>query len=351
MAKVIILIILLINGIKTLDFESLEFKEITLTEENDIEFDIYPDETYKFISGREDYIYCFPEEFSYILNYSNNGILYPFPFEGEKIITYFNCLFQAINISANYYKNLKNSVKIKISSIPYYEKISSLETINEDKVFFMWNNETEKKLQYFYSLDNNCKIYSNFKYIGDDENGYFSSNEFIYPIRNLPIIIKFKVYNTCSIIMQTFLIDNISNEKNINDEEAFFSIFDEQTTSIINFEGNRMNKMITLFGPKFLLKNETFNPKLVIYKDGIEIATLNKSQKYYKLDNNYNGKLTLIGETNEGFFCIYSFLSEGKSEILDDISLSNYQLVGNSVYIKLKKLKEVSEFKLILIII
>ena len=64
---------------------------------------------------------------------------------------------------------------------------------------------------------------------------------------------------------------------------------------------------------------------------------MNKSQKYYKLDNNYNGKLTLIGETNEGFFCIYSFLSEGKSEILDDISLSNYQLVGNSVYIKLKK--------------
>jgi len=135
MAKVIILIILLINGIKTLDFESLEFKEITLTEENDIEFDIYPDETYKFISGREDYIYCFPEEFSYILNYSNNGTLYPFPLEEEEIIIYFNCLFQAINISANYYKNLKNSVKIKISSIPYYEKISSLETINEDKVF------------------------------------------------------------------------------------------------------------------------------------------------------------------------------------------------------------------------
>ena len=179
MSKMIILIIILINGIKSLDFESLEFKEISLKEENDMEFDIYPNETYKFISGREDYMYCFQEEFSYILNFSENNELYPFPFEDEEI--YLNCLYKKINIFVNYYRNLKNNIKIKISSIPYYEKINSLETINEDKVFYMFNNGTSNFIHYFYSLDNNCIISVNINH-SEKDNFMFVGKEFFYEV-------------------------------------------------------------------------------------------------------------------------------------------------------------------------
>ena len=278
-------------------------------------YEIEPNYIYKFVIEDQNYLYHFQEDIKDILQiYSKDNSL-----ETSRKNLYFE---KGEIIYANYLLNLKETIKIKINSIPIYDKLNSFETINEGQYFSI--KSEEDSIAYFDSIDKNSKIFIS----ETEESSKFESiiGDFFTCPKNQIYFIKVELFDT-SVLKKYFHPLNINGEINIKNDESNFLYLQQSKSYILNFEGNTMNKMIKL-------SDKASNAEITIFKDEASIAILTKYNPYYEIGQNYNGKLTLEIKNANAFI---EFLTEGNAEILEGISLSNYQLKSNAVNIILNE--------------
>ena len=314
MKFVLIFVFSLISGINTLKNEPSEIIEISLITEKDIEYEIDSNSIYRFVIENENYLYRFDEKLKDILKIYNKDNILETPkkryFEKGEVVY------------INYLSNLNKKIEVKINAIPLYDKLNSLETINEDKYFSIKSGE--ESIAYFDSVDKNSKIF-----ISDNEESEIMENmagDFWTCSKDQTYFVKVELFDI-SVLKKYFYPLNLNSEIYIKDNEENFFYLQQSKTYTFIFIENQINKMIRL-------SDKTPNADVAISKEGVEIATLNKSHPYYELDKNYKGNLTLDIKDSNAFI---EFLSEGNAEILDDISISNYKVSQNGVTINLKK--------------
>ena len=310
----LIFILSLISGINALNEESPEAIELSLIGEKNMIYEIEPNYIYKFVIEDQNYLYHFQEDVKDLLKiYSKDNSL-----ETSRKNLYFE---KGEVIYVNYLLNLKETIKIKISSIAVYDKLNSFETINEEQYFSI--KSEEDSIAFFDSIDKNSKIF-----ISESEEPpkYESINgDFFTCSKNQIYFIKVELFDI-SVLKKYFYPLNINGEINIKNDESNFLYLQQSKSYTLNLEGNTMNKMIKL-------SDKTPNAEITIDKDGVS-TILTKFSPYYEIGQNYNGKLTLeIKNAN----ALIEFLNEGNAVILDEISLSNYQLKSNAVNIILKE--------------
>ena len=312
--KCLLIFLSLLIKINNLITESFNLTEIYLNGAKDLEFVIFPNIIYKFTIENEKNVNRFPKRDDIVYDYNNKA--------SNNFLQVNDSLYFAKGsvIFAKYSSNLKHTNKIKISSIPLYSELNSLETINENQKFYIMSNE--ESYLYLDSIENNCKINIT------DEKGSIGpiniAGIFIDIMPEKLYLVQVEIYDIC-VLRQYLYPRNLNKEINIKNGEKFFLYLKGGQTTILNFEGNTMNKILKL-------SEKTLNAKVSIYKDDVEIFSLNQSQKYYEIPENYEDKLSLISDKE---FAFIEFLSQGNSEILEDISLNNYQLKGNHINIKL----------------
>lgn len=200
-----------------------ETKEINITQETEVDFLIEVGQIYKFILLNENYSYSFSSEkeniFSIVKDEENNNVTVP----NE---TFFR--FQEV-VYANLENTLSESTKIKISPIPIYKEFNSIETINENKYFFI--ESEEKSMLYLDTFDRNSSIYISKTFKKDIfENDTKITGQFYEIEPNETYLIKNRLYSDVSIssIKKYF---NPLNQENIiikNDEINFLYLLKEK---------------------------------------------------------------------------------------------------------------------------
>ena len=281
------------------------------------EYDIKPNESYTFIINNDKYLYSFSSLLDNIFLIKNQDDTFEvmpnetFFEKGEKIY---------VNTS------LKETTKIKISPSPIYNKLNSFETINENQYFFI--KSEKKSIAYFDSFDRNSKVYiseSRQKKIVDDDNRI--NSKFVEIEENKMYLIKNIIFDI-SVFKKYFYPYNLDEEEiNINDNNNNFFYLIQNKTYTFNFDSNSINKMIKL-------SSKTINSKIKIQKDGEEeVKEINKTSPYYKIDENFKGKLILDVEENNAFI---EFLSNiGDYEILRDEKKEDYKIQKDIELIKI----------------
>ena len=292
---------------------------IEINIEKEKEYDIKPNTPYAFIISNDKYLYCFSsllDNIFYIKNQENNT------FEVRPNETFFE-KGEKIYVNASY----KETTKIKISPTPIYNELNSFETINENQYFFI--KSEKNSIAYFDSFDQNSKVYiSEFrqKKIFDDDKRI--NSKFIEIESNKMYLIKNVIFDV-SVFKKYFYPFNLDEgEININNDnnKNFFYLIQNKTYTF-DFGSNNINKMIKL-------SSKTLNSKIKIQKDSEkEVKELNKTFPYYKIDENFKGKLFLNVEENNGFI---EFLSnKGDYEILRDEKKENYKIQKEIELIKI----------------
>ena len=307
------------------NIEQSNIIKIPLINEKETEYEILPNYIYQFKIENEKYLYQFQKEYKDIL-YTYN--------ESNIIKTKNDNLFfkPGETVIAKYSSNLNNPIKIKVTPFLFYNELNSIETITTNETFFIIPNEDS--IAFFDSLDNNAKIYCN----NTNENIVNTYGNFFELEKSKTYKVQINIFDI-SVIRKYVYPKSITSEINIiNDQKIFIYLLKNYFDNyIFNFEGNTMNKIIKL-------SEKTPESIVNIYsEDGKKIITLDKNNKYYALDKNFNGKLNIEVLENSA---LIEFLSEGNAEILENNSLYNYEIKGNSVNIKLKKTQKSFKIKL-----
>ena len=303
-----------LNEINTLNRESSEIIEISLINGEDLEIEIEPGKIYKFVVKNENYLYRFEKELKdFLVIYNKNNIL-----ESERE----NLLFEKDEIIyINYFLNLNNKINCKIIVTIIYSKLNSIATYKSYNYFTL--KSTEESIAYFDSVDKNAKILIS---PNDEKHLENMGGNFWKCSAGVPYYIWIDLFDV-SAIKRYFYPLNINSEIKIKNYEPNFLYLQKSNSYVLNLAESYLNKLIKL-------SDKTPNSNVNILKDGILIASLNKENPYYQQDKTYNGKLSLEIQDADAFI---EFLSEGNSEILEDISVSDHKLSENSVYIKLQK--------------
>ena len=318
--------LLIFNSINEINnIEQANIIKISLKNEKEIEYEILPNYIYQFTIENEKYLYHFQKEYKDILYvYNEDNIV-----KNKKD----NLLFKPGEIViAKYTSNLNNPIKIKVTPFLFYNELNSIETIKTNETFLIIPNEDS--IAFFDSLDNNAKIYCN----DTNETLENTYGNFFELEKSKTYKVEIKIFDI-SVIRKYVYPKSITGEINIiNDQEVFMYLSHNQSDNyIFNFKENTMNKIIKL-------SEKTPESIVNIYsEDGENITTLDKNNKYYLVDKNFTGKLSIEVLDNSAFI---EFLSEGNAEMLDSNSLQNYEIKGNSVNIKLKKIQKSFKIKL-----
>ena len=209
----LIFILSLISGIYALNEESPEVVELSLIGEKNMIYEIEPNYIYKFVIEDQNYLYHFQEDIKDILQiYSKDNSL-----ETSRKNLYFE---KGEIIYANHLLNLKETIKIKINSIPVYDKLNSFETINEGQYFSI--KSEEDSIAYFDSIDKNSKIFIS----ETEESSKFESiiGDFFTCPKNQIYFIKVELFDT-SVLKKYFLPININGEINKKMMSQIFYIY------------------------------------------------------------------------------------------------------------------------------
>ena len=303
-----------LNEINTLNSKYSEIIEISLINGEDLEIEIEPGKIYKFVVKNENYLYRFEKELKdFLVIYNKNNIL-----ESERE----NLLFEKDEIIyINYFLNLNNKINCKIIVTIIYSKLNSIATYNSYNYFTL--KSTEESIAYFDSVDKNAKILIS---PNDEKHLENMGGNFWKCSAGVPYYIRIDLFDV-SAIKRYFYPLNINSEIKIKNYEPNFLYLQKSNSYVLNLAESYLNKLIKL-------SDKTPNSNVNILQDGILVASLNKENPYYQQDKTYIGKLTLEIQDADAFI---EFLSEGNSEILEDISVSDHKLSENSVYIKLQK--------------
>ena len=325
----IILIFKIIESKKLLISQNEEEKLIEINLEIEIEYDINPNTSYTFIINNDKYLYSFSsllDNIFFVKSQDNNS------FEERPNETFFE---KGEKIYVN--TSSKEAIKIKISPSPIYHELNSFETIKENQYFFI--KSEKNSIAYFDSFDRNSKVYISEsrqkKILKDDKR---INSKFIEIEANTMYLIKNAIFDI-SVFKKYFYPLNLYEEDiNINDNNKNFFYLIQNKTYTFNFNSNSSNKMIKL-------SSKTLNSKIKIQKnDEEEAKELNRTSPYYKIDENFKGKLILNVKENNAFI---EFLSNrGDYEILRDNKKENYKIQKEIELIKIPYTSK--SFKIIL---
>ena len=313
----IILIINIIKSKKLLISQNEEEKLIDINIEIEREYDINPNTSYTFIINNDKYLYSFSsllDNIFFVKNQENNT------FEARPNETFFE---KGEKIYVN--TSSKEAIKIKISPAPIYHELNSFETINENQYFFI--KSEKNSIAYFDSFDRNSKVYISEsrqkKILKDDKR---INSKFIEIEANKMYLIKNSIFDI-SVFKKYFLPLNLYEEEiNINDNNKNFFYLIQNKTYTFNFNSNSSNKMIKL-------SSKTLDSKIKIQKNDEEAKELNRTSPYYKIDENFKGKLILNAKESNAFI---EFLSNrGDYEILRDDKKENYKIQKETELIKI----------------
>ena len=214
-------------------------------------------------------------------------------------------------------------------SIETYNKLNNFETVLVSKNFII--NTTQKSYAYFDSFDNSAifwisKNYSDF-INGKDQRitGKF------YPIEpNTTYYVRNFIWTYPSVLEKyLYPADIDKDEIIINDdiEEINFLFLEANKTYILNFEENKYKKMIKL-------SHKTLNSKVKIIINEIEETELNENEHFYKISEDFKGKIQLeIYEDNamieflsdRGSYKVFTEISYEKNKVENDILIINIQ--------------------------
>ena len=284
----------------------------------DQEFPIDKDTIYSFTISNENYLYSFTSE--------AENIFYAQLDENYEIVPNGTFFRKGEVVYVNWETSLKESTTIKISPIPFYKELNSLETIKEDKYFFI---ETEKEsILYFDSFDGNSSIYISENF----EKEIFKNDTKItgqfYPIeQNTRYLIKTRIYSNCSVSnLKKYFYPLDFDEINIKNDEQNFLYLQKDNSYTLDFTGNTMNKMLKL-------SSKTLNSTIKINnKDDL---ALSKDSPYYKLENGFEGQLILEVQDNNAFIELLS--NTGEPDIIEELSIKEHKLEKDNVIIKIPK--------------
>ena len=234
-------------------------------------------------------------------------------------------LLITINTLENSSKN--NDFK---DSLKTYDKLNHFETIIQNQTFII--NSTLKSIAYFDSFDKNSIIYISKSY--DDcisFNDERIQGKFYVIEPNTTYYIRTFSYSFPSVIQKYVYPSNLDeSEININDdiEEINYLYLEKNKRYTLNFAKNKIKKMIKL-------SHKTLNSKVKIIIDGNEESQLKEKNLYYKIQEDFTGKLIFEIEENNAFI---EFLSDiGDYKILTDISYENSEVDNNAILIQIPK--------------
>ena len=285
----------------------------------EIEFDIDKDTIYSFTIKNENYLYSF---------ISNKENIFYIQKEEEKYIIVPNETFfrNGEEVFVNYEKKLGESTKIKISPIPLYKELNTLETIKENKYFFI---ESEKKsILYLDSFDRNSSIYISQTFKKEIFENDTKINGHFYVIEpSITYLIKIRIYSNYSVSSVKKYLYPFDFEKiDIKDDEKNFLYLKKDKSYTLDFKDNTINKML-----KLSLK--TLNSNIKINES--DNLVINKDSQYYKLENDFKGQLILEVDNDDAFI---EFLSnKGEPEFLDEISVKEHKLEKDVVVISIPR--------------
>ena len=203
-------------------------------------------------------------------------------------------------------------------NLKIYDKLNNYETISEAQIFGI--NTTEKSYAYFDSCDNNTHFWisQNYSDLLNHKDTRITGK--FYQIEpNKVYYIRSIIWANPSVIKKYLYPININeNEININNEneEINFLYFEANKNYTLNFQENINKKMIKL-------SHKTIDSKVKVIINDIEEAELNKDGHYYKINEDFKGKIRLeIKDEN----ALLEFLSY----------IGNYQILTNTSYEKNK---------------
>ena len=217
-----------------------------------------------------------------------------------------------------------NNIKAE-DSLKTYDKLNNFEIISENQSFII---ETKvKSIAYFDSFDKNSIIY-----ISTDKNKYINktdekiTGQFYIIEPNVVYYIRNYLYFYTSTFKKYLYPLIISEEIKISKENINFLYLEKDKTYALNFENNTIKKMIKL-------SRKTLNTTIIII-NGDKENELNKESLYYKLEDDFKGKLQLSVMGNDAFI---EFLSDtGDYEIIEETSKMDYALEKKTTIITIQ---------------
>jgi len=309
---------------------------ISFEEGNVMEYNLDPANTYIFSIENENFRYSFSTSLKEknILFFKNNNNNYE-PVSSEN---YFG-LGEKIYINNNH--NLKESINIKVFSIPQYSKLNSFETINENQYFFI--KTKEDSIAYFDSFDRNSKIYisnNTEKKITSDD---IKINGIFYPIKpNITYFIKNELYeNTISVFKKYLYPLNLDSVDILIDDNINYLYLKVNSSYILNFENNNM-VLVMMLSSKRDSEIEIQEPK--------EIEYLNKNLPYYQIKKNNYDELILNVKKNDAFIEFLSAIDDNIQvfEIVKGYEEGEDELSENIITINIEKTHKIVSLELYL---
>ena len=232
-----------------------------------------------------------------------------------------------------------NDLKKDKDSLIIYDKLNNLETVIENQDFII--NTKEKSYAYFDSFDRNAIFWISKSYEDLISNkseritGQFYQIEpkTTYYVRNLfwkfPSVLKKYLYPM-----------NLEDREiiiNDDEEEINFLYLEKNKSYVLNFEKNKIKKMIKL-------SHKTLNSKVKILINDAEEGELNQKEHYYQIKEDFKEKIKLeISENN----ALIEFLSDiGDYKIFKDIDYAKNEVDKNILIINIPKTQKIFELLL-----
>ena len=199
-------------------------------------------------------------------------------------------------------------------SLEIFDRLNNFETVVQNQDFII--RTTKKSKAYFDSFDHNAVFWisTNHKdYISHKDEKITGKFYTIEP--NTDYYIRNFIFYDNPIVIKKYLYPlNINEEEikiNEDNEEINFLYLEKDKKYTLDFQGNKIKKMIKL-------SHKTLNSKIKILIDNVEKIELNQDVHYYKIEENFSGKLMLDIKENDAFI---EFLSDvGEYTILKDLS-------------------------------
>ena len=199
-------------------------------------------------------------------------------------------------------------------SLEIFDRLNNFETVVQNQDFII--RTTKKSKAYFDSFDHNAVFW-----ISTNHEDYVSHKDEkitgkFYTIEpNTDYYIRNFIFYDNPIVIKKYLYPlNINEEEikiNEDNEEINFLYLEKDKKYTLDFQGNKIKKMIKL-------SHKTLNSKIKILIDNVEKIELNQDVHYYKIEENFSGKLMLDIKENDAFI---EFLSDvGEYTILKDLS-------------------------------
>ena len=215
-----------------------KIKEFNISQEKDSEFQIEVGNIYMFEIMNANYSYSFSSEKKNIFFIIKNGENITVPNE-----TFFR--YQEV-IYVNLDNKLSEPTKIKVSPIPIYKELNSIETINENRYFFI--ESEENSMLYLDTFDRNSSIYISKTFKKDIfKNDTKITGQFYEIEPNNIYLIKNRIYSNQSISnFKKYFYPLNWNNTIIKNDEINFLYLQSNKTYILDFNQNTINKMIKL---------------------------------------------------------------------------------------------------------